>query len=255
MLAKWLSGLVSTDLPQPRVTAAAVDLVAVRKTYITEAGDFEALKGINLQVTAGEFVAVVGKSGSGKSTLINMITGIDRPTGGEVWVVGMPVHTLTENQIAIWRGRTVGVVFQFFQLIPTLTVLENVMLPMDFCDMYDRTQRPERARELLDLVGVGEQAHKLPANLSGGQQQRVAIARSLANDPPLLVADEPTGNLDSRTATTVIDLFKQLAASGKTIVMVTHDNDLARRSGRIVTVYDGQIMTSQSAEGGNYAYI
>ncbi|CQR70799.1 Lipoprotein-releasing system ATP-binding protein LolD [Sporomusa ovata DSM 2662] len=255
MLAKWLSGLVSTDLPQPCVTAAAVELAAVRKTYSTEAGDFEALKGINLQVTAGEFVAVVGKSGSGKSTLINMITGIDRPTGGEVWVAGMPVHTLTENQIAIWRGRTVGVVFQFFQLIPTLTVLENVMLPMDFCDMYDRTKRPERARELLDLVGVGEQAHKLPANLSGGQQQRVAIARSLANDPPLLVADEPTGNLDSRTATTVIDLFKQLAASGKTIVMVTHDNDLACRSGRIVTVYDGQIMTSQSAECGNYAQI
>lgn len=255
MLAKWLSGLISTDLPQPRVTAAAVELAAVRKTYSTEAGDFEALKGINLQVTAGEFVAVVGKSGSGKSTLINMITGIDRPTGGEVWVAGMPVHTLTENQIAIWRGRTVGVVFQFFQLIPTLTVLENVMLPMDFCDMYDRAARPERARELLDLVGVGEQAHKLPANLSGGQQQRVAIARSLANDPPLLVADEPTGNLDSRTATTVIDLFKQLAASGKTIVMVTHDNDLACRSGRIVTVYDGQIMTSQSAECGNYAYI
>ncbi|WP_094604129.1 putative ABC transporter ATP-binding protein YknY [Sporomusa silvacetica DSM 10669] len=253
MLAKWLSGLISTDLPQPRVTAAAVELVAVRKTYITEAGDFEALKGIHLQVTAGEFVAVVGKSGSGKSTLINMITGIDRPTDGEVWVAGMPVHMLTENQIAIWRGRTVGVVFQFFQLIPTLTVLENVMLPMDFCGMYDRTKRPERARKLLDLVGVGEQAHKLPANLSGGQQQRVAIARSLANDPPLLVADEPTGNLDSRTATAVIDLFKELAASGKTIVMVTHDNDLACRSGRIVTVYDGQIMTSQSAECDNYA--
>ncbi|TWH45534.1 ABC transporter ATP-binding protein [Sporomusa sp. KB1] len=253
MLAKWLSGLINTDLPQPRVRAAAVDLVAVRKTYSTEAGDFEALKGIHLQVNAGEFVAVVGKSGSGKSTLINMITGIDRPTGGEVWVAGMPVHTLTENQIAIWRGRTVGVVFQFFQLIPTLTVLENVMLPMDFCDMYDRGGRPERARKLLDLVGVGEQADKLPANLSGGQQQRVAIARSLANDPPLLVADEPTGNLDSRTATTVIDLFKQLAVSGKTIVMVTHDNDLACRSGRIVTVYDGQIMTSESAGCGNYA--
>ena len=253
MLVKWLSGLVSTELPQPRLAATAVELVAVRKTYITAAGDFDALKGIHLQVSAGEFVAVVGKSGSGKSTLINMITGIDRPTGGEVWVAGMPVHTLTENQIAVWRGRTVGVVFQFFQLLPTLTVLENVMLPMDFCDMYDRAERPERARKLLDLVGVGEQVHKLPANLSGGQQQRVAIARSLANDPPLLVADEPTGNLDSRTAAAVIDFFKELAAKGKTILMVTHDNDLASRSGRIVTVYDGQVMTTETAVRGSHA--
>ncbi|SDE04041.1 ABC transporter ATP-binding protein [Sporomusa acidovorans] len=252
MLGKWLSAFVSSDLPQPRQAAAAVELVDVRKSYVTEAGQFEALKGIRLQVDAGEFVAVVGKSGSGKSTLINMITGIDRPTGGEVWVAGTPVHTLTENQIAIWRGRTVGVVFQFFQLLPTLTVLENVMLPMDFCDMYDKTARPKRARTLLDLVGVGEQAHKLPANLSGGQQQRVAIARSLANDPPLLVADEPTGNLDSRTAASVLEFFKELAAKGKTIVMVTHDNDLASRSGRIVTVYDGQVLTAERSERGRH---
>jgi putative ABC transport system ATP-binding protein len=253
MLAKWLSGLIGVDLPQPRLAAAAVELLSVRKTYVTGAGEFEALKGIHLQVVAGEFVAVVGKSGSGKSTLINMITGIDRPTDGEVWVAGMPVHTLTENQIAIWRGRTVGVVFQFFQLLPTLTVLENVMLPMDFCNVYSRLERPERAMKLLEMVGVSEQAHKLPANLSGGQQQRVAIARSLANDPPLLVADEPTGNLDSRTATAVIDLFKELAASGKTILMVTHDNDLARRSGRIVTVYDGQVMTTEAGKSGGHA--
>ncbi len=242
MLAKWLSGLMSVDLPQPQTTAAAVDLLSVRKTYITGAGEFEALKGINLTVAAGEFVAVVGKSGSGKSTLINMITGIDRPTGGEVWVAGTPVHTLSENQIAVWRGRTVGVVFQFFQLLPTLTVLENVMLPMDFCNIHDHRERPERALGLLEMVGVSEQAHKLPANLSGGQQQRVAIARSLANDPPLLVADEPTGNLDSKTAAAVIDFFKELSSQGKTILMVTHDNDLARRSGRIVTVYDGQVI-------------
>lgn len=253
MLAKWLSNLMSVDLPQPCQARAAVDLLSVRKTYMTGAGEFEALKGINLQVAPGEFVAVVGKSGSGKSTLINMITGIDRPTGGEVWVAGMPVHTLNENQIAVWRGRTVGVVFQFFQLLPTLTVLENVMLPMDFCDMYDKSERPKRALKLLDLVGVSEQAGKLPGNLSGGQQQRVAIARSLANDPPLLVADEPTGNLDSRTAATVIDFFKELAAGGKTILMVTHDNDLACRSGRIVTVYDGQIMSAEVPESGKHA--
>lgn len=249
MLGKWLSGLMRVDLPQPRPAAAAVELMDVFKTYVTGAGEFAALKGIRLQVGAGEFVAVVGKSGSGKSTLINMITGIDYPTGGEVWVAGTPVHTLTENQIAVWRGRTVGVVFQFFQLLPTLTVLENVMLPMDFCNIYDRMERPERALKLLELVGVREQAFKLPANLSGGQQQRVAIARSLANDPPLLVADEPTGNLDSKTATVVIDLFKELAAQGKTILMVTHDNDLAARSGRIVTVYDGQIMTAAAGGG------
>lgn len=244
MLVKWLAGLMSVDLPQPKTDAAAVELSSVRKSYITGAGEFEALKGINLKVAAGEFVAVVGKSGSGKSTLINMITGIDRPTGGEVWVAGTPVHTLTENQIAVWRGRTVGVVFQFFQLLPTLTVLENVMLPMDFCNVHDQQDRPRRALNLLEMVGVSEQAHKLPANLSGGQQQRVAIARSLANDPPLLVADEPTGNLDSKTAAAVLDFFRELSNQGKTILMVTHDNDLARRSGRIVTVYDGQVMAA-----------
>lgn len=248
MIAKWLAGLMEAKLPQPRAGMAAVEMTKVSKTYFTGAGEFEALKGIQLSVKAGEFVAVVGKSGSGKSTLINMITGIDRPTGGEVWISGMPVHTLNENQIAVWRGRTVGVVFQFFQLLPTLTVMENVMLPMDFCGMYSRTERPARALALLELVGVREQAHKLPANLSGGQQQRVAIARSLANDPPLLVADEPTGNLDSRTATSVIDFFQELAAGGKTILMVTHDNDLARRSGRIVTVYDGQILSDGDRE-------
>lgn len=252
MLGKWLSGLVGVDLPPPLQTKAAVELVAVRKTYTTGAGEFEALKGIDLTVNAGEFVAVVGKSGSGKSTLINMITGIDRPTGGEVWVAGTPVHTLTENQIAVWRGRTVGVVFQFFQLLPTLTVLENVMLPMDFCNMFGRLERQKRALSLLEMVGVHEQAHKLPGNLSGGQQQRVAIARSLANDPPLLVADEPTGNLDSKTASAVLDFFKELASQGKTILMVTHDNDLAARSGRIITVYDGQVVAAGMPESASH---
>ncbi len=248
MLGRWLSALVAGDLPEPREGAAAVELAAVRKVFVTGAGEFEALKGVDLQVAHGEFAAVVGKSGSGKSTLINMITGIDRPTEGEVWVAGTPVHTLTENQIAVWRGRTGGVVFQFFQLLPALTALENVMLPMDFCGVYDPLERPERALRLLDMVGVGDQAGKLPSNLSGGQQQRVAIARSLANDPPLLVADEPTGNLDSRTAEQVIDLFCELARGGKTILMVTHDNDIARRGSRIVTVAEGRILSGEQAE-------
>ncbi|WP_346355487.1 ABC transporter ATP-binding protein [Azotosporobacter soli] len=238
----WLSWLGAPSLPQPRSGGSAVVIADVRKTYVTGAGEFEALRGIDLEIQNGEFVAVVGKSGSGKSTLINMITGIDRPSGGEVWVAGTPVHQLTENQIAVWRGRTVGVVFQFFQLLPTLTVLENVMLPMDFCDMFKASERPQRAKELLDMVGVANQADKLPANLSGGQQQRVAIARSLANDPPLLVADEPTGNLDHRTADSVIELFGELTRAGKTILMVTHDAELARRGSRIVTVDEGQVV-------------
>jgi len=241
MIGKWLSWLSEVDLPQPMAGMSAVELNGVRKTYITAAGEFDALRGVDLTVSAGAFVAVVGRSGSGKSTLINMITGIDRPSNGEVWVAGTPVHTLTENQIAVWRGRTVGVVFQFFQLLPTLTALENVMLPMDFCNMFDSSERPLRAMRLLELVGVGDQADKLPANLSGGQQQRVAIARSLANDPPLLVADEPTGNLDSRTASAVIDLFADLAQNGKTILMVTHDKELAHRASRLVTVAEGLI--------------
>ena len=240
-MKNWFSRLSAVALPLPDPAMPAIQLAGIRKNYITGAGEFEALKGIDLQVGAGEFVAVVGKSGSGKSTLINMVAGIDRPTAGEAWVAGTPVHTLTENQIAVWRGRTVGVVFQFFQLLPTLTALENVMLPMDFCNVYDFSDRSKRARDLLDLVGVGNQADKLPASLSGGQQQRVAIARSLANDPALLVADEPTGNLDGKTAASVIDLFETLTQEGKTILMVTHDPDLARRGSRIVTVTEGQI--------------
>ena len=244
MFIKGLSWFTATDLPVPRPNAPAVELSKVRKVYMTGAGEFEALQAVDLKVAAREFVAVVGKSGSGKSTLINMITGIDRPSAGEVWVAGTPVHAMTENQIAVWRGLTVGVVFQFYQLLPTLTALENVMLPMDFCSVYDRRERPERAFRLLARVGVEDQANKLPANLSGGQQQRVAIARSMANDPLLVVADEPTGNLDGYTAAAVIDLFCELAAGGKTVLMVTHDKDLAQRSSRIVTVAEGQIVQS-----------
>lgn len=219
-----------------------IDLTNVVKSYATAAGEFRALKGVNLQVQPGEFVAVVGKSGSGKSTLSNMITGIDRPTGGTVVVADTPIHTLDENQIARWRGRNVGVVFQFFQLLPTLTVLENIMLPMDFCHMYTLPERRRRAFHLLEQVEMAEQASKLPTALSGGQQQRVAIARALANDPPIVIADEPTGNLDSRTADAVFQLFRQLVSNGKTILMVTHDDELAHRVTRTVTIADGEIV-------------
>jgi putative ABC transport system ATP-binding protein len=211
------------------------------KTYQSPAGDFAALKDIDLQVDRGEFVAVIGKSGSGKSTLVNMITGIDRPTAGEVLVGDASVGALSEGKLAQWRGRTIGVIFQFFQLLPTLTVVENVMLPMDFCHMFTMHERRERAMHLLDQVGVAEHAHKLPSAVSGGQQQRVAIARALANDPPILAADEPTGNLDSQTAESVCRLFESLVAQGKTILMVTHDRDLARRASRTIRLVDGEI--------------
>ncbi len=221
------------------------DLVAlsqVIKTYTSEAGTFTALRGVDLHIHPGEFISIVGKSGSGKSTLINMITGIDRPTEGEVWVNGAAVHTLSEEQIAVWRGKAIGVIFQFFQLLPTLTAVENVLLPMDYGQIYPSKERPARAMDLLAQVEMAEYAHKLPAALSGGQQQRVAIARALANDPPILAADEPTGNLDSRTADAVFHLFETLAEKGKTILMVTHDNDLAHRASRIVILADGKIV-------------
>lgn len=219
-----------------------IELRQVVKTYETAAGSFTALKGVDLDVDGGEFVAIIGKSGSGKSTLINMITGIDRPTSGEVLVGDTAVHALGEGQMAVWRGRNVGVIFQFFQLLPTLTVIENVMLPMDFVDMYSPRERRERALALLEQVEMADQANKLPTAISGGQQQRVAIARALANDPPILVADEPTGNLDSKTAESVFTMFEELVAAGKTIVMVTHDQDLARRVTRAVLVADGEIV-------------
>lgn len=221
---------------------ALIALQDVTKIYQSEAGPCPALKGINLRVREGEFIAVVGKSGSGKSTLINMITGIDRPTSGQIWVAKAPVHEMNEDQMAIWRGRSVGVVFQFFQLLPTLTVIENVMLPMDLSNSVKNGQRHQRALKLLEEVEIADQADKLPANISGGQQQRVAIARAMANDPPLLVADEPTGNLDSRTAQAVVELFERLVEKGKSILMVTHDADLARRAKRLVRIADGLIV-------------
>ena len=206
-----------------------ISLSNVTKTYESDAGPCHALKGIDLQVQGGEFVAVVGKSGSGKSTLINLITGIDRPSSGELWVVGAALHTMSEDGLAVWHGRSVGVVFQFFQLLPTLTVVENVMLPMDLSNIYRKSEREKRALQALEAVDITDQAYKLPANISGGQQQRVAIAHALANDPPLVVADEPTGNLDTSTADTVVSLFERLVKLGKTVLMVTHDMDLAPR--------------------------
>jgi putative ABC transport system ATP-binding protein len=219
-----------------------IELKHVSKTYHTVAGDFSALKDINLTIESGEFVAIVGQSGSGKTTLINVLTGIDRPSAGEVNIAGTPVHHLDEGQLAVWRGATLGIVFQFFQLLPTLTVLENVRLPMDFCNQYTPSERNERAMSLLKLVEMEEFAYQLPSQLSGGQQQSAAIARSLANDPQIVVTDEPTGNLDTQTAEQVFDLLIRLADSGKTVLMVTHDDDLAQRASRVITLKDGEII-------------
>jgi ABC-type lipoprotein export system ATPase subunit len=218
-----------------------IELRKIFKIYESAAGKFTVLKGVDVIVDRGEFVAVIGKSGSGKSTLINMLTGIDRPTSGEVLVGDTAVHKLSESEMAVWRGKNLGIIFQFFQLLPTLSLVENVMLPMDFCDMYKPRERYERAIHLLEQVDMVENAHKLPSAVSGGQAQRVAIARALANDPPILVADEPTGSLDSKTAGAVFALFEDLVNKGKTIVMVTHDNDLARRATRAVIVVDGEV--------------
>ncbi len=220
---------------------ALVDLRRVVKRYESLAGAVTALKGVDLEVAPGEFLAVTGKSGSGKTTLVNMITGIDRSTSGEIRVAGAPVHALSAEQAAGWRIRTVGVIFQSFQLLPTLTVLQNVTLPMDFAHRYSIRERQERGLHLLDQMGIADHAHKLPSAVSGGQQQRVAIARAMANDPPVLVADEPTGSLDSATANAVVGIFEELAGQGKTVVMVTHDLDLAQRAGRMVTLADGEI--------------
>jgi putative ABC transport system ATP-binding protein len=223
-----------------------IDLKDVIKTYETGAGGLTVLKNITLQVGQGESVSVVGPSGSGKSTLLNMITGIDRPTDGEVFVGGEAIHKLNENRLARWRGRHVGVVFQFFQLLPTLTILENVMLPMDFCGVYRRRERRKHALTLLEQVNIADQAHKLPNALSGGEQQRAAVARALANDPPLVVADEPTGNLDTVTADKLFALFDELVARGKTLLVVTHDHNLSDRMGRVLHLLDGRIHRDQS---------
>jgi putative ABC transport system ATP-binding protein len=225
----------------PDIDVPVIDVRDVTKVYDTPSGPFTAIRNVSLRTEAGEFLAVVGRSGSGKSTLINMITGIDRPTSGEVHVAGAAVHNLGQQALATWRGRNVGVVFQFFQLLPTLTVAENVMLPMDFCATYPAKERRPRALALLDRFGITEQADKLPSALSGGQQQRAAIARALANDPPLLVADEPTGNLDSRTALDVLELFAAIAGEGTTVVMVTHGTEARPYITSTVELADGAV--------------
>ncbi|MGB7537557.1 MAG: ABC transporter ATP-binding protein [Anaerolineales bacterium] len=222
---------------------AGIRICGVTKEYPIAAAKLAALDRVSLTVPPGEFLAIVGKSGSGKSTLLNMITGIDRPTAGEIWVDDQSLNALPEGRLAKWRGRTAGMVFQFFQLMPTLTVLENVLLPMDLCGVGPAGERKRRAKELLDRMGVADQANKLPSALSGGQQQRAAIARALANDPRILAADEPTGNLDSATAESVFALLAELAHDGKTVILVTHDRDIACRASRIITLQDGRIVS------------
>jgi ABC-type lipoprotein export system ATPase subunit len=221
---------------------AVIQLQKVEKTFKNAAGEFRVLKGIDLVLRGGEFVAIVGKSGSGKSTLLNMMTGIDHPTGGQVVINGDNIYEMNESQRALWRGRNLGIVFQFFQLLPMLTLLENVMLPMDYVGKYDFDERPRRAMELLKMVGLELQAHKLPAAVSTGQQQSAAIARALANDPPIIAADEPTGNLDSRSAEAIINLFDHLVHAGKTIAMVTHDPSLTERTSRSIIITDGELV-------------
>jgi putative ABC transport system ATP-binding protein len=224
-----------------------ISLTGVAKAYESIAAPVVALHDVNLQVQQGEFVAVIGKSGSGKTTLINLLTGIDSPSAGSIRVASTDVHTLDQESLSAWRGRSVGIVFQFFQLLPSLTIAENVMLPMDFCNTYPPRERRPRALDLLAQMGIADQADKLPTALSGGQQQRGAIARALANDPPLIVADEPTGNLDSHTAEQVMEFFAHLVTSGKTVVMVTHERDLSRYFARSITLMDGTIVSQEGS--------
>jgi putative ABC transport system ATP-binding protein len=219
-----------------------IQLRSIQKTFETPAGAFPALRGVDLDIAPGEFLAIVGRSGSGKSTLLNLMSGIDRPSSGTVEVGGASLNGLSNDRLAAWRGRAVGIVFQFFQLLPTLTAAENVMLPMDFAGTLPPAERRRRALELLKRVDVPEQADKLPATLSGGQQQRVAIARALANDPPLILADEPTGNLDSATGADIFALLGELSAAGKTVVVVTHERDALNGGARVITLADGRVV-------------
>jgi len=234
--------------PVPGNSPAIIQMKGVVKTFISSAGEFTALRGIDLNLQDGEFAAVIGKSGSGKSTLLNMLTGIDHPTSGQVLVNGVDIYAMSESKRSLWRGQNLGIVFQFFQLLPMLNLLENVMLPMDYVGMYDIDQRPKKAMELLTLVGLEEFAQQLPRAVSRGQQQSAAIARALATDAPILVADEPTGNLDSRSARKIIDLFEKLSGQGKTIVMVTHDPSMTDRTSRTVFISDGELVNETIAQ-------
>jgi len=230
------------SIKDDNVQQPIIELRDVQKSYTSAAGEFRALRGIDLQINSGEFVSVIGKSGSGKSTLLNMVTGIDRPTAGAVLVNGTAVHKLDENQLAGWRGDNLGIIFQFFQLLPALSLMQNVILPMDLAGKYKPKERRERAEHLLEIVELADQRDKLPSMVSGGQQQRAAMARALANDPPIIIADEPTGNLDSKTAAKVFDLFNTLVDQGKTIIIVTHDSSLARLAHRTALITDGEIV-------------
>jgi putative ABC transport system ATP-binding protein len=232
--------------------AKIVQVVDVHKSFPVGNGVVTVLKGISIDIGNGEFISIVGPSGNGKSTLLNMVTGIDRPTDGQVIVTGREIHKMSENQLAAWRGQHVGIVFQFFQMLPALSLLQNVILPMDFARKYSPRERRGRAMHLLETVGIADQANKLPGMVSGGQQQRAAIARSLANDPDLLVADEPTGNLDTRTANDIFDLFARLVEQGKTLLMVTHDKELARRVPRVVEIIDGRITRDEYVGGAQW---
>jgi len=223
-----------------------IEVSGLHKSYRTSAGEVPALRGVDLQVWPGEFVAIHGKSGAGKSTLINMVTGIDRPTSGEVLVDGVAIHTMTDDRLARWRGKNLGVVFQFFQLLPSLSLIENITLAMDFSGVYPVVERRDRALALLEQVGLENHARKIPSKISGGQQQRVAIARALANDPGLLVADEPTGNLDSQTAGGVLDLMQDLVERGRTLVVVTHDRELAGWADRVIEIEDGKLLSERA---------
>ncbi len=225
---------------------AFISLQNICKSYSTAGSNVCVLHDIYFDIAKGERVAVVGKSGSGKTTLINLITGIDAPTSGEIFIQQEAITHLSQNALARWRGKNVGIVFQFFQLLPTLTILENIILPMDLCNQFSRAQRSARALELLARVGIADHSHKLPSALSGGQQQRAAIARALANDPALIIADEPTGNLDSNTANDVMHLFEGLAKDGKTLILVSHERDISRYVDRVITLKDGAIVETST---------
>ena len=231
----------SKDAPEELM----IDVRNLVKRFAVGEGEVTVLKNISFQVKQGEFLSIVGPSGSGKSTLINMFTGIDRPSEGEIEVGGTKIDEMNEGQLAQWRGQNLGLVFQFFQLLPALSLVDNVVLPMDFANKFERKERRERANELLNTVGLAEHAHKLPGMVSGGQQQRAAIARALANDPPLIVGDEPTGNLDSASSELMVELFFKLVEEGKTLIMVTHDQAIARRTPRMIEIADGQIIRDE----------
>ena len=230
-----------------------VDVQQVIKKFMMGNTEITILKGISFKVYPGEFVIIVGPSGNGKSTLLNMCTGIDYPNDGKVLVTGEEIHEMNANDQSLWRGVNVGIVFQFFQMMPTLTLFNNVMLPMELAGKYSRKERKERAEHLLEMVGLQEQMHKLPGMVSGGQQQRAAISRAIANDPPLLIADEPTGNLDPTSAQLVFDTFKKLVEEGKTIMMVTHDKELAAQVSRQIEIVNGKITKDENRQRRDWA--